>query len=34
MEAQPIELKQALEQSLTDWLSNLKTEAESRGANA
>ncbi|MGW3667028.1 SRPBCC family protein [Streptomyces sp. NPDC005141] len=30
VEAQPVQLKQALEQSLTDWLSRLKSEAESR----
>ena len=28
VEAQPVELRQALEQSLTDWLSRLKAEAE------
>ncbi|WP_405665850.1 SRPBCC family protein [Streptomyces sp. NBC_00055] len=30
VQAQPAELRQALEQSLTDWLSQLKTEAEDR----
>ncbi|MGW5276600.1 SRPBCC family protein [Streptomyces sp. NPDC004044] len=30
VEARPVQLKQALEQSLTDWLSQLKTEAENQ----
>ncbi|WP_267882975.1 hypothetical protein [Streptomyces sp. NRRL B-24720] len=30
VQAHPAELRQALEQSLTDWLSQLETEAEDR----